>query len=240
MRVQARVPGTGLFAGPGGWRPLFGARRGRPVAGERCSRPGRTGARRPGWWSTSPRDTWTWKEFALVLGSRIAATAGGHAEREHFRSQVEHAVATGDETTARIKRKVHARFLAGSQLQFDKGAAGDRRRRPGRRARLARSVAEEPGQAGTVRCVGPRRAAATAGRNRRQHRGNAGAHRQTVTAPSTPEPRSGGAPQGQPLRTARLATSSRSWSRSSRTCSSCPSGSSSSRSWSRSRRPPAS
>lgn len=54
------------------------------------------------------------------MRSRIAATTGGHAEREHFRSQVEHAVATGDETTARIKRKVHARFLAGSQLQFDK------------------------------------------------------------------------------------------------------------------------
>jgi hypothetical protein len=65
-------------------------------------------------------DTWTWIEFLLALRARLSTTSGDHSARDLFCAQVTAAVESGDEAKVKLKRKVHARLLAGSQLRFDK------------------------------------------------------------------------------------------------------------------------
>jgi hypothetical protein len=65
-------------------------------------------------------DTWTWIEFMLALRARLSATSGDRSACDLFRTQITAAVESGDDAKVKLKRKVHGRLLAGSQLRFDK------------------------------------------------------------------------------------------------------------------------
>jgi hypothetical protein len=65
-------------------------------------------------------DTWTWIEFTLALRARLTARVGDASARDFFVAQVTEAVQSGDDRQVQLKRKVHSRLLAGSQLRFDK------------------------------------------------------------------------------------------------------------------------
>jgi hypothetical protein len=66
-------------------------------------------------------DFWTWVEYALALSSRIASANGGsEIENVFFKRQVLSAIESGDEEKVKLKRKIHARYLNGNQVNFDK------------------------------------------------------------------------------------------------------------------------
>ena len=186
--MTPRLPGPGLErrrparAPRGGGRGAAGARRRRPGAPPRCTRPSRSA-----WCSTSASSSTpacasrrrTGRTSCSTRARRSSASWGARpAACATARAPIDVDVLMLDELEYRSERLTlphpevsSRRFVLVPLLELDPDLALPGRRAPGRRARRARSRARTSGASGAARCSRPRRLgfAHAAGRRRRQH-----------------------------------------------------------------------